>query len=64
MPPSTIIQTRLENVAKCLTMATDTLQIIADSINTPFLDAIINTTQTVLEKIQVGFVKKTDIHDS
>jgi hypothetical protein len=45
-------------------MATNTLQIIADSINTPFLDAIINTTQTVLEKIQVGFVKNTDIRDS
>ncbi|KAJ7896687.1 hypothetical protein B0H14DRAFT_3605124 [Mycena olivaceomarginata] len=39
MPPSTVTQSRLENVVICLTMTTNTLQIIADTLQTPFLDA-------------------------
>ncbi|KAJ7854056.1 hypothetical protein B0H14DRAFT_3652126 [Mycena olivaceomarginata] len=53
MPPSTIAKNRLENVAICLTMATNTLEIIADHIETPFLGAIINTTHAVMENIQL-----------
>ncbi|KAJ7864421.1 hypothetical protein B0H14DRAFT_2574363 [Mycena olivaceomarginata] len=53
MPPSAVIQNRLENVVTCLTMATDTMQIMADSMKTPFLGAIINTTQVFLENVQV-----------
>jgi hypothetical protein len=45
-------------------MTTNTLQIIADSMETPFLGAIINTTQAVLESIQVGFVEQTLIYDT
>jgi hypothetical protein len=61
MPPSITTQNRLENVVTGLTMATNTLEIIADSIQTPFLGAIINTTQAVLENIQVSFVEGTYI---
>jgi hypothetical protein len=51
MPPPAVIQNRLENMATCLTMATDTLQIMADSIKTPFLGVIINTTQAVWKNV-------------
>jgi hypothetical protein len=40
-------------------MTTNTLQIIADSMKTPFLGAIINTTQAVLKMILVSFVEET-----
>jgi hypothetical protein len=56
MPPSIITQSQLENVVKGLNMTTNTLEIIADSIQTPFLGAIINTTQAVLQNIQVSRV--------
>ncbi|KAJ7359454.1 hypothetical protein DFH08DRAFT_1074916, partial [Mycena albidolilacea] len=60
MPPPTITQTQLENVAMCLTMTTNTLQIIADSMKTPFLGAIINTTNAVLKNIQTVNKHKED----
>jgi hypothetical protein len=44
-------------------MTTNTLQIIADSMQTPFLGAIINTTQAVLKNIQVSFVERNLICD-
>ncbi|KAJ7887227.1 hypothetical protein B0H14DRAFT_3724876 [Mycena olivaceomarginata] len=53
MPSPTVTQNRLDNVVIGLTMTTNTLQIIADSIKTPFLGAIINTTQAVLKNIQL-----------
>jgi hypothetical protein len=45
-------------------MTTNTLQIIADTMETPFLGAIITTTQAVLENIQVSFVEQTLICDT
>jgi hypothetical protein len=57
MPLPAVAQTRLKNVAICLTMSTNTLQIIADSMKTPFLDAIINTTNAVLKNIQVSLAE-------
>jgi hypothetical protein len=56
MPPPTVTQNRLDNVVVCLTITTNSLQIIADSMKTPFLGAIINTTQAVLKNIQVSCV--------
>ncbi|KAJ7877915.1 hypothetical protein B0H14DRAFT_3130084 [Mycena olivaceomarginata] len=53
MPPPSITQNRLDNVVIGLTMTTNTLRIIADSIQTPFLGALINTTQAVLKNIQL-----------
>lgn len=61
MPLPSATQTRLENMAICLSMTTNTLQIIADSMKTPFLDAIINTTNAVLKNIQVSFIEQTHI---
>ncbi|KAJ7813283.1 P-loop containing nucleoside triphosphate hydrolase protein [Mycena olivaceomarginata] len=52
MPSSFVTPNRLENVVTCLTMTTSTLGIIADSLQTPFLGAIITTTQAVLVNIQ------------
>jgi hypothetical protein len=43
-------------------MTTNTMQIIADTIQTPFLGAIINTTQAVLANIQVSFVEEIHIN--
>ncbi|KAJ7797404.1 P-loop containing nucleoside triphosphate hydrolase protein, partial [Mycena olivaceomarginata] len=60
MPPPTVTQNRLENVMMCLTMTTNTLEIIADSIQIPFLGAIINTTQAVLKNIQTVTKHKDD----
>ncbi|KAJ7691383.1 hypothetical protein B0H14DRAFT_3664450 [Mycena olivaceomarginata] len=53
MPPSTVTQNRLKNVVTGLNMTTNTLEIIADSIQTPFLGAMVNTTQAVLQNIQL-----------
>jgi hypothetical protein len=58
IPLSTIAKNRLENVVICLTMATNTLEIIVDNIETPFLGAIINTIHAVVENIQVRFLIK------
>ncbi|KAJ7857962.1 hypothetical protein B0H14DRAFT_678239, partial [Mycena olivaceomarginata] len=41
-------------------MTTSTLQIIADSMKTPFLGAIINTTQAVLKNVQIITQHKDD----
>ncbi|KAJ7813289.1 hypothetical protein B0H14DRAFT_3750856 [Mycena olivaceomarginata] len=60
MPLRTATQNKLENMVICLTMMTNTLQIIADSMKTPFLDAIINTTQAVLKNIQTVSKHKDD----
>ncbi|KAJ7821389.1 hypothetical protein B0H14DRAFT_2599268 [Mycena olivaceomarginata] len=60
MPPSIVTQNQLENVAICLTMTTNTLQIIADSMKTPFLSAIINTTQAVLKNVHTATKHKDD----
>jgi hypothetical protein len=60
----TITQTRLENLATCLTMTINTLQVIVDSMNTPFLGAILNTTQALLKNIHVSFVKGTLIYNT
>ncbi|KAJ7803770.1 hypothetical protein B0H14DRAFT_3154322 [Mycena olivaceomarginata] len=60
MPTSIVTQNQLANVVTGLTMATNTLQIIMDSIQTPFLGAIINTTQAVLQNIQTVSKHKDD----
>ncbi|KAJ7894438.1 hypothetical protein B0H14DRAFT_3125580 [Mycena olivaceomarginata] len=53
MPPPIVTKNRLENMVACLTMTTNSLQIIADSMKTPFLGAIIHTAQAVLKNIQL-----------
>jgi hypothetical protein len=43
----------LKNITACLTVAANTLEILAKSFNTPFVEAICNTTQSLLKCIQV-----------
>jgi hypothetical protein len=51
--PSTT-QIRLNHITACLTLTADTVKLLASSLNTPFLEAISNTTQSLLKNIQVN----------
>jgi hypothetical protein len=52
-PKSTVPQDHLKNITGCLAVAADTLEILSDNLNVPFLGAICNTTQSLLKNIQV-----------
>ncbi|KAJ7909828.1 hypothetical protein B0H13DRAFT_2490039 [Mycena leptocephala] len=53
MPPQpTVTQIRLNNIATCLTMAANTLDILVGSLKSPFLEAIFHTTQSLLKKME------------
>ncbi|KAJ6528192.1 hypothetical protein B0H19DRAFT_1243170, partial [Mycena capillaripes] len=53
MPPQpTAAQTRLRDISKCLTITSETLEMLASSVNVPCLEAISNTTQSLLKNIQ------------
>ncbi|KAJ7899953.1 hypothetical protein B0H13DRAFT_2275378 [Mycena leptocephala] len=53
MPPQpTITEIRLNNITECLTITANTLEILASSLNSPFLAAMSNTTQSLLKNIQ------------
>lgn len=56
MPPQpTVAELRMNNIHTCLIAAVNTLEVLADSLNTPFLDVISSTTQSLLQNIQVNF---------
>jgi hypothetical protein len=57
-------QIRLNNATVCLTIASHTLEILADTLNIPYLAAIVNTTQAILRNIEVTVVEEYDIHRS
>ncbi|KAJ7829607.1 hypothetical protein B0H13DRAFT_1916375 [Mycena leptocephala] len=53
MPPQpTVTQIRLNNITTCLTIAASTLEILVDSLKSPFLEAISNTTQSLLKNVE------------
>ncbi|KAJ7849770.1 hypothetical protein B0H13DRAFT_2402140 [Mycena leptocephala] len=53
MPPQpTVTEIRLRNITSCLTMTANTLEILSDSLKNPSLDAICNTTQSLLKHIE------------
>ncbi|KAJ7838345.1 hypothetical protein B0H13DRAFT_2419672 [Mycena leptocephala] len=53
MPPKvSTTQIRLNNITTCLMLTADTVEFLASSLNTPFLEAISNTTQSLLKNIQ------------
>ncbi|KAJ7914454.1 hypothetical protein B0H13DRAFT_1872983 [Mycena leptocephala] len=53
MPPhATLTQTRLNSVVTCLAVTANTLHILATNLKTPFLDAISNTTQSLLNLVE------------
>jgi hypothetical protein len=63
MPPQpSATQIRLNNIVTCLTATADTVQILANSLKTPFLEAISNTTHSLLKSIQVN--STVYIHDN
>ncbi|KAJ7924820.1 hypothetical protein B0H13DRAFT_1863683 [Mycena leptocephala] len=51
-PQLTVTQIRLNNIATCLTVTADTLEILTSSLKAPFLEAISNTTKSLLNNIQ------------
>lgn len=54
MPPQpSVTEARLNHITTCLTVALDTLEVLSDSFNTPFLGVISTTTQSLLKYVQV-----------
>ncbi|KAJ7909247.1 hypothetical protein B0H13DRAFT_1877873 [Mycena leptocephala] len=53
MPPQpTLTQIRLNNITTCLTITVNTLEILVTSLESPFLEAISNTTQSLLKNME------------
>ncbi|KAJ7729722.1 P-loop containing nucleoside triphosphate hydrolase protein, partial [Mycena olivaceomarginata] len=48
----TASQVRLNNITTCLMMTINALQLLATNFDTPFLQAILNTTQSLMDHIQ------------
>ncbi|KAJ7821123.1 hypothetical protein B0H14DRAFT_1337019 [Mycena olivaceomarginata] len=48
----TASQVRLNNITTCLMMTINALELLANNFDTPFLQAILNTTQSLLDHIQ------------
>jgi hypothetical protein len=56
MPPNrTSAQIQLNNITVCMAVTAETLGVLASSAKTPFMEAISNTTQSLLKNIQVTF---------
>jgi hypothetical protein len=54
MPQPGIIQIQLNTVTSALTIIANSLEIIVDSLSTPFLGAIVNTTHALLKNIEAS----------
>ncbi|KAJ7839753.1 hypothetical protein B0H13DRAFT_1911075 [Mycena leptocephala] len=52
MPQPSVTQIRLNNITTYLTITSNTLHVLASSLKGPFLEAISNTTQSLLQHIQ------------
>ncbi|KAJ7907812.1 hypothetical protein B0H13DRAFT_1879263 [Mycena leptocephala] len=61
MPPQpTVTQIRLDNIITCLTISANTTGILASSLKSPFLEAISNTSQSLLKNMQTVRQNKND----
>ncbi|KAJ6576970.1 P-loop containing nucleoside triphosphate hydrolase protein, partial [Mycena vulgaris] len=61
MPPQPIAtEIRLNNILKCFTIAVDTLEVLAKSFKTPFLEPISNTVKSLLTAVQTVKQNKSD----
>ncbi|KAJ7839136.1 hypothetical protein B0H14DRAFT_3140846 [Mycena olivaceomarginata] len=60
MPQPAVIQVRLNAVTTSLTITANTLEVLADTLDTPFLGAIVNTTEAVLKNIETVKQNKDD----
>ncbi|KAJ7862465.1 hypothetical protein B0H14DRAFT_3444649 [Mycena olivaceomarginata] len=59
MPP-TAAQIRFNRIITCLTATANTFEILSKSLKGPFLDAISNTTQSLLRSVQTVKQNKSD----
>ncbi|KAJ7775482.1 hypothetical protein B0H16DRAFT_1713070 [Mycena metata] len=48
----TTIEVRLDNILKCVTIAVNTLDVLVNNLKIPGLEAMVNTTQSLLELAQ------------
>ncbi|KAJ6546726.1 hypothetical protein DFH09DRAFT_1281831 [Mycena vulgaris] len=60
MPQPIATEIRLNNVLKCFTIAVDTLEVLANSFKTPFLEPISNTVKSLLIAVQTVKQNKSD----
>ncbi|KAJ7839687.1 hypothetical protein B0H14DRAFT_3697416 [Mycena olivaceomarginata] len=60
MPQPAVIQVRLNAVTTSLAITAKTLAVLADTLDTPFLGAIMNTTEAVLKNIETVKQNKDD----
>ncbi|KAJ6573383.1 hypothetical protein DFH09DRAFT_1457283 [Mycena vulgaris] len=58
MPTAT--ETRFNNILKCFTIAVDTLEVLATTFKTPFLEPISNTAKSLLTAVQTIKQNKND----
>ncbi|KAJ6540022.1 hypothetical protein DFH09DRAFT_1396669 [Mycena vulgaris] len=60
-PPTHIAtETRFDNILKCFTTAVDTLEVLANTFKTPFLEPISNTSKSLLTAVQTVKQNKSD----
>ncbi|KAJ6514629.1 hypothetical protein DFH09DRAFT_1431843 [Mycena vulgaris] len=61
MPPQPIAtEIRLNNILKCFTIAVDTLEVLAKTFKSPFLEPISNTAKSLLTAVQTVKQNKSD----
>ncbi|KAJ6555328.1 P-loop containing nucleoside triphosphate hydrolase protein [Mycena vulgaris] len=61
MPPQPIAtEIRLNNILKCFTIAVDTLEVLANTFETPFLGSIFNIAKSLLTAVQTVKQNKND----
>ncbi|KAJ6536758.1 hypothetical protein DFH09DRAFT_1401371 [Mycena vulgaris] len=61
MPPQPIAtEIRLNNILKCFTIAVDTLEVLANSFKTPFLEPISKTAKSLLIAVQTVKQNRSD----
>ncbi|KAJ7718332.1 hypothetical protein B0H16DRAFT_1433364 [Mycena metata] len=56
----TIIEVHLENISKCVTITVNTLDVLVNTLKIPGLEAMVNTTQSLLKFIQTIKQDKTE----
>ena len=51
----TVTEVRLDNISKCVTITVNTLDVLVDTLKIYGLEAMVNTTQSLLKLVQVYF---------
>ncbi|KAJ7159767.1 P-loop containing nucleoside triphosphate hydrolase protein, partial [Mycena filopes] len=58
--PATATQARLKNVSTCVSAAVDTLELVSETLKTPFLGAISSTCRALLKSVETVKQNKDD----